>query len=127
MFTLDISTGELTHDGRHIANGYSGRESGKDNPAYQSTPGFGPIPVGLYTIGIARHHPQLGQLAIPLKPDANNQMYGRSGFWIHGDSSKHPGEGSEGCICLPHDARAAIAASSDRRLTVISTTMPTPA
>lgn len=33
-----------------------------------------------------------------LTPYVENQMCGRDGFMIHGDSSAHPGEASDGCI-----------------------------
>jgi hypothetical protein len=125
MFVFDIPTGCLTQDGAFIATGYSGSNSGKDNPLFESTPNFGPIPEGLYTIGTARTHPHLGPLAMPLTPNPANVMYSRGGFWLHGDSIKHPGQGSEGCICLPRPARLLISRATDRRLTVISTA-PTP-
>jgi hypothetical protein len=124
MFVFDITTGDLTQDGAQLARGYSGNGPSMDDPSAQACPGIGPLPVGLYTIGTARKHPHLGPVAMPLTPHPSNVMYGRSGFWIHGDSIKHPGEGSHGCICLPRPARLAIAAATDRRLTVIAVEKP---
>jgi hypothetical protein len=49
-----------------------------------------------YAIGEPRHHPVIGPMAMPLTPDLGNEMYGRSGFYFHGDSAQHPGAGREG-------------------------------
>ena len=46
------------------------------------------------------------------------QTYRRDGFEIHGESIRHPGAASSGCIILPPDIRRRLAASSDRSLTV---------
>jgi hypothetical protein len=48
----------------------------------------------------------------------SNNMCGRDGFMIHGDSAKHPGEASDGCIIVDLPGRKAIAASGDHSLTV---------
>ncbi len=53
-----------------------------------------------------------------LQPDPHNQMFGRSGFFMHGDSLAHPGQSSEGCIVMPEDVRELVAASPDRGLSV---------
>jgi hypothetical protein len=47
-------------------------------------------------------------------------MFGRSGFFIHGDNQAMNHTASEGCIILPHAARIAIASSGDRGLRVIA-------
>jgi hypothetical protein len=55
-------------------------------------------------------------------------MFGRSGFFIHADSIKAPGDASEGCI-VPvagangesgHEIRMMISGSSDRDLEVLA-------
>lgn len=58
---------------------------------------------------------------MPLTPAPGNTMYGRTDFWIHGDSIEHPGLASLGCLCLPHAARVLIAASAATRLLVTTT------
>lgn len=99
---------------------YSGFERGKDNPALQSERGVGPIPTGAYWIGEARDTPDHGPVVMPLVPVPGVDIYGRSGFLLHGDSREHPGEASHGCIILPRPIRERIAANSDRLLLVIT-------
>ena len=53
-----------------------------------------------------------------LTPYVENQMCGRDGFMIHGDSSAHPGAASDGCIVLNLPYRKIIAASKDKILVV---------
>jgi hypothetical protein len=130
-----ISTGQLTLAGMPVAAGYSGRGTGKDNPALCSAkmgtlgPGnFGPLPAGKYTIGAPEDDPKLGPIAMRLTPDPSNDMHGRAGFFIHADSIAHPGEASEGCIIPTHGAagetgrqiRMMISTSSDRELEVVA-------
>jgi len=101
--------------------GYSGFGAGKNNPALEYEPNIGPIPRGLYQIG-APEDPDggpHGPFVLPLTPDPANQMFGRSGFLIHGDSVLHPGTASRGCIILDDAIREQIAASGDDQLQVI--------
>lgn len=119
MYTFDTATGQLYQNRDYVCTGYSGHGPAKDNPADQAIPNCGPIPEGLYTIAPPIDHPKLGPVAIPLRPDPRNAMFGRSGFWIHGDSATHPGQASDGCIVLPHFARASIALSGDTALNVV--------
>mgnify|MGYP001549603940 CR=1 FL=1 len=53
-------------------------------------------------------------------PDNGNEMFGRSGFLIHGDSKKRPGEASNGCIILPAEDRRAISDAGGGTVTVVS-------
>ena len=55
----------------------------------------------------------------PMTPDPANEMFGRSGFLIHGDSLMHPGCASRGCIVLARPSREAIAQSGDQDLEVV--------
>ena len=64
-------------------------------------------------------HPNSGPCSLPLTPDAENEMYGRSGFYVHGDSASTDGTASKGCIILSRAARDQIAASDIRMLTVV--------
>lgn len=113
------STGNLTHAGAAAGHGYAGRGDHKNIPASQSVHGEGPLPQGWYSIGPAFKHPHLGPLSMPLAADPGNTMFGRSGFYIHGDSIATPGWASHGCIVMPHDVRERIAESKDRRLQVV--------
>ena len=95
--------------------------TGKNNPAMQNVADAGPIPRGNYTIGVpidlagGPHGPYV----LPLTPNPANQMFGRFGFLIHGDSIAKPGAASLGCVILSRTIREAIAASGDRELTVV--------
>lgn len=116
-------TGNMFHNGKFFAIGYSGRDNGKNNPAMQHVYGTGPLPCGLYTIGDSYLHPELGPITMDLTPDEANQMFGRDKFRIHGDSEKHPGEASHGCIVQGHVARVEIAKwvrAGDRTLEVVA-------
>ena len=81
----------------------------------------GPIPQGIYTIG-APHNPpdHLGPLALPLYPDPGNTMFGRFGFFVHGDNQFANHTASDGCIVIFHGVRMQIASSTDKNLVVTS-------
>ena len=103
--------------------GYSGRQpDGKNQPNKQSEHNIGPIPVGSYRIGPPIDTMTHGPFVMPLSPDPDNQMFGRDGFLIHGDSVVHPGTASEGCIILARDVRQKVWASADHTIHVISGT-----
>lgn len=122
MWTYKQSSGQLWHgDPEPVATGYSGAEpDGKNNPTMQDVRDIGPIPCGAYTIGSPRNSPTHGPFALPLSPDPDNEMFGRSEFLMHGDSIEHPGQASEGCIIMPRNVRERVWNSSDHRLTVMS-------
>lgn len=108
------ATGMLyDQDGRFLAQGYSGLGSGKNNPAMQTVEGIGPIPRGTYAVGAPENARQLGPDALPLTPDPANEMFGRSGFFIHGDSIEHPGCASHGCVIVPPMQRGRIEAGDE--------------
>ncbi|OTA20567.1 hypothetical protein Xbed_01371 [Xenorhabdus beddingii] len=110
-------SGELYHDEKLVyRDGYSGNGIHKNNPASESIRGKGPIPRGQYTIG--GYTSSKGAMTIHLEPREGNNMYGRDLFRIHGDSTKRPGEASEGCIIVGKSARREIIDSMDRELIV---------
>ena len=119
MWTFEQVTGFLFYDGTKVAAGYSGHGAGVDNPTMENVADVGPLPCGFYTIGPAYTDPEKGPLVMRLAPDAANQMFGRGGFLIHGDSISHPGCASEGCIIMGPAVRQQIAQSPDRRLQVV--------
>ena len=124
MWTFEQKTGRLLHNGQLIATGYAGGNCGKNpeginNPDMQSVHNIGPLPQGKYTFGVPVSQSHLGPYAIPLSPDPNNQMFGRSGFFCHGDTAI-PRQASEGCIIMPRAIRNVIGASPDKDLEVVS-------
>lgn len=114
------SSGKTYHDDKLVSSrGYAGSGAWKNNPGGESRKNAGPLPRGTYTI--ANHfigHPTAGKHVLRLVPDPNNQMFGRSGFFIHGDSIRAPGTASNGCIILPLTVRYQILDSGDRVLKV---------
>lgn len=92
-----------------LARGYSGARTHQNNPEFTPLKLLGPIPAGMYHVLPARDHPRLGPLAIALDPFPTTTVYGRSGFYIHGDNAKGDGSASSGCIILNRGARALVA------------------
>jgi hypothetical protein len=99
--------------------GYAGRGVGKNNPLMQNVSNVGPLPAGTYTIESPVDTETHGLYVLWLTPDPMNEMFGRTGFGIHGDSIDNPGNASEGCIVLPRITREAIWESGDRQLLVV--------
>ena len=102
LFALYAPDGSVSFRTR----GYAGRGIGRNQHIHQITPGVGPLPCGDYSIGEPVDHPRLGPLALPLRPHPYNKMFGRRGFFIHGDNEKN--DASHGCIILPRAARALV-------------------
>jgi len=103
------STGELTtKSGVILATGYSGYGDFKNDPSKQNVKGLGCIPIGEYTFGTPIDSPQIGPLSIPLIPNHHNIMFGRSAFFMHGDSIAKPGTASHGCVIMPRQIRETI-------------------
>lgn len=106
-------------EGSLISVGYAGNGAGKNNPSMEGFRNTGPLPVGLYRMGKVINHSRLGPISIQLDPDSGTYMQGRSDFWIHGDSTAHPGNASQGCIILNRVARALLSKTADRWLMVV--------
>jgi hypothetical protein len=82
-----------------------------NNPDNQNIKGknAGPLPRGQYTIGPERnyteHNGKVLMNAMKLTPNPSNQMFGRSGFLIHGSNDYSRQDSSLGCIVLRPSAR----------------------
>ena len=114
-------TGKFTFPDGTVVAGYSGNGQWKDNPASQDVKDHGPLPQGKYAgVKLFDPHPRVGAYAIELEPDPTNEMFGRGGFFLHGDSFDHSGDASDGCIVLPHDARVKFWESGDHEIEVIA-------
>ena len=120
MWIYSQPTGRMTKDGLLLASGYSGNDEGKNNPNMQSVHNKGPIPVGLYTMLEPVDTDTHGPYVIRLEPDEQNEMFGRAGFLIHGDSIDHPGTASQGCIIMPRYARERLWDTGDHKLRVVN-------
>lgn len=92
-----------------LAHGYSGFGIMKNDPKAVGVQYSGPIPPGEWIVCQAHYNLKLGPLTMLLWPYLGTPTLGRSGFAIHGDSIRNPGQASHGCIILPHAVRAAIA------------------
>jgi hypothetical protein len=114
-------SGRLYDDaGELLGVGYSGFANGKNNPDAQSIHQVGPIPCGLYSMWAPRDSQTHGPFAIPLVPYPENEMFGRAGFLIHGDSVHAPGTASLGCIIQARDVREKVWNSGDHVLKVVA-------
>lgn len=116
----------LDPDGKLVQQLYAGCGDGRNNPAMQGIHGVGPLPVGGYTIGTleATHTTAGGHLltdSAALVPDPANEMFGRSGFRIHGRKSLVDMDASNGCPILDHGPRMSVLNSECKRLRVIAT------
>lgn len=122
-FKYSQSTGLVSYLEQSIGTGYSGNGPGLNNPNLQGARDIGPIPQGDYTI--EKFFDDLdgkGPVVAHLIPDLNNEMYGRSGFMIHGDNSEANHTASEGCIILPRAVREFISSAvtaGNNKLTVV--------
>jgi hypothetical protein len=102
---------------------YAGNGDGLNNPDMCDVADVGPIPQGMYSIGDPiSYQPRLGKYVIPLTPMDGTTMFGRSGFFLHGDNaSKPPFCSSDGCAVIePESSRVEIGQSSDRILEVVA-------
>lgn len=115
----------LDPDGNLVQQLYAGCGIGRNNPAAQSLHVEGPLPVGGYTIGEleATHTTAEGHVltdSAALIPDPENEMFGRSGFRIHGRKSAVDESASNGCIILDHGPRMLVLNSACKRLRVVA-------
>ena len=124
MWTYSQSTGVMTDpDGNKVATGYAGGNCGENpdgvnNPAMQDRKGIGPLPQGIYSFGDPLSQSKLGPFAIPLIPSPDNEMYGRGGFFCHGDNLDMDHSASEGCVIMPRTVRVQMWSSDDHTLQV---------
>lgn len=117
-WTYQQSNGQLSHDGKSVAQGYSGHMDGLNNPDKEYLHNIGPIPRGKWHIAPPYNHPHLGPVTMNLTPMGGNNACGRTDFRIHGDNAAMNHTGSDGCIILARQTREQIAASGDTDLEV---------
>lgn len=121
MWTYEQRTGILTRDGAYVDTGYAGNGLGLNNPDMDGHEKVGPLPKGTYTIsGMILNGRHMGPNVMYLTPNPENDMKGRSAFYIHGDNTKGDNSASEGCIIMNRATRFLIAQSGDTELNVVS-------
>lgn len=101
--TYHQATGEIYFGTVLLGKGHAGNGAGLNEPSQQEVHNIGPLPRGRYTINPEASSNQLGIVAMRLDPAAGNQMFGRSGFFIHAPAF------SEGCIVQELEIRCSIA------------------
>ena len=121
MWKFIQASGQLFFNDVEVWLGYSGAGGGKNAPDRQHVRNQGPIPRGWWTIGEATDDGPTA-LSLPLIPDPGTKLFGRFGFYIHGENARRPGASSRGCIIVDHDVRVSLRDSTDRRLLVIART-----
>lgn len=120
MLTYVQKTGAILNAGGHlVAGGYAGRGSHKNDPDSDHLVNEGPLPKGFYELEAPVDTPTHGPCVIRLKPDPTNEMHGRAGFLIHGDSIASPGNASNGCIVAGRAVRRYLWEAGDHRMRVI--------
>jgi len=117
MHIFESGLGRLWIGGVNQVPAYSGAGEGKNNPLLQHIANVGPIPVGAWLLGeVDDTH---GPLSIHLV-HLFGELWGRSGFLLHGDNALHIGASSEGCIIAAHPEREYLADCRDRLLIVVA-------
>lgn len=112
-------TGVLSYASEPVGKGYSGRGEGLNNGKLQMVHNLGPIPRGLWEIGEFCDDKNLGPIVSPLK-ETSQDVFGRSGFFIHGDNRAVNHSASHGCIILSRALREAIRDSQEQYIEVVN-------
>src|SRR5271169_2422931 len=99
IWVYQQSTGVLSHAGEPLGKGYSGNGSALNNGKCEMIHDHGPIPKGLWEIGLWFDDKHLGPCVAALRPTSQD-VYGRGGFFIHGDNKAMNHSASDGCIIL---------------------------
>lgn len=113
-----------TPEGALAGKGFSGHDSGVNNPAMQRQANIGPIPQGVWEISGMDQGPSfMGPVAIEITPLPETVTFGRNGFYLHGDTTEdvveHTQHASHGCIVMPRATREAVLASPCKWLIVV--------
>lgn len=117
MFEYSQSTGILSHGGEPIGKGYAGHGEGLNNPKLEMVHNLGPLPKGTWEIGLFFDDKHLGYCVAALRPTSQD-VFGRGGFFIHGDNKRMNHTASDGCIILSKTLRELIRDSGETEITV---------
>lgn len=119
MWTYNQKTGLLSHNSVSQGFGYSGHGQGLNNPKMEMVHSVGPIPKGVWEIGMFFDDKHLGPCVAALRP-TDQEVYGRGGFFIHGDNRLMNHTASDGCIILSRQLREDIKSSGETLLEVVN-------
>lgn len=102
-----------------VGRGYSGHPPYVNETDAEALVARGPIPRGSYRIVGPFNHVRLGPVCFFLDPAKGNTMFGRSGFFIHGDNEYGNSSASHGCVVLSRAIRERIATTPVRTFVVV--------
>ena len=102
-----------------MGRGYSGHPPYVNKTEAEGLVAAGPIPRGSYRLVGPFNHVRLGPVVFYLEPAKATNLFGRSGFFIHGDNSYGNQTASHGCIVLSRAIREKIATTPVRTLVVV--------
>jgi hypothetical protein len=89
-----------------VGYGYTGSVDYLDDPSEETLVGRGAITAGMYTFRGPHESDKMGSYIWELVPDDTNEMFGRRGFYNHGDNSLYNHTASGGCIVSPLEVRS---------------------
>ena len=81
-------------------------------------PDVDPTPRGTCRIGSPHNSNHTGCHTMNLDPLPGTNTFDQTLLRVHGDSTRHAGQASDGCIVLLHAARQSIRASGDHVIQV---------
>jgi hypothetical protein len=97
-YYYSISQHKFTGGSLNTTDCYSGTAEYRNSPYAINMADKGPLPIGTYRITEVSNTSRRGPFTFTLVPVSGNEMFGRSGFLIHGDTSS--GNASTGCIVM---------------------------
>jgi lipoprotein-anchoring transpeptidase ErfK/SrfK len=103
---------------KRLGKGYSGHPPHVNETEAEALKARGPIPRGSYRVHRPFDHVRLGPGCMFLEPNQGN-LFGRSGFLIHGDNRYGNNSASHGCIILPRAVRIEVGNLAPIDLTVV--------
>lgn len=102
-----------------LGRGYAGHPPHVNATDAEALVARGPVPRGGYKLVGPFNHVRLGPVVFYMEPDKGNQMFGRSGFFVHGDNQFGNQTASHGCIILSRAVRERMQTEGVRRLVVV--------
>lgn len=102
-----------------LGRGYSGHSPYVNKTEAEGLVAAGPIPRGSYRLVGPFNHVRLGPVVFYLDPAKGTNLFGRSGFFIHGDNAYGNQTASHGCIVLSRAIREKIATTPVKTLVVV--------